>query len=335
RQLFAAGEAPSDIPDPRKLLGFTDNRQDAALQAGHFNDFVFLLTLRAGLVGALQQNSGVLTEETLADAVFKAIGFDRDEEGALAEYLKSPLLVGLALQEAQRTLRYILGYRLVYDLRKGWRYNNPNLDQLKLLSIGYQGLDDFCANEALFTKGHSVLQRLQPGARKELAHFVFDELRRALCLESRYLDPTDQDKARNSAYSYLNERWSFSQDERLATSKYLIFGKRPESRGKVREDLVSAGPRSRLVRLLKQAKFWEQTEFAGQVNGWKGLELATIVADFLVVAQRYGYIQSTSVGQDLTGWRLKSSALLWQLMPELPTDEENKTNTFFRQLYRT
>ncbi len=28
--------------DKRKLLGFTDNRQDAALQAGHFNDFLFV-----------------------------------------------------------------------------------------------------------------------------------------------------------------------------------------------------------------------------------------------------------------------------------------------------
>ena len=30
----------------RKLLGFTDNRQDAALQAGHFNDFLFVSLLR-------------------------------------------------------------------------------------------------------------------------------------------------------------------------------------------------------------------------------------------------------------------------------------------------
>lgn len=32
--------------EKRKLLGFTDNRQDAALQAGHFNDFVFVSLLR-------------------------------------------------------------------------------------------------------------------------------------------------------------------------------------------------------------------------------------------------------------------------------------------------
>jgi hypothetical protein len=68
RQLFELGDPQADQPDPRKLLGFTDNRQDAALQAGHFNDFIFLLTLRSALVAALQKQGGVLTEEHLADA---------------------------------------------------------------------------------------------------------------------------------------------------------------------------------------------------------------------------------------------------------------------------
>lgn len=39
----------------RKLLSFTDNRQDASLQAGHFNDFVQLVRLRAALYAALTQ----------------------------------------------------------------------------------------------------------------------------------------------------------------------------------------------------------------------------------------------------------------------------------------
>src|SRR5207245_7780066 len=33
-------------PDARKLLSFTDNRQDASLQAGHFNDFAQVALLR-------------------------------------------------------------------------------------------------------------------------------------------------------------------------------------------------------------------------------------------------------------------------------------------------
>jgi hypothetical protein len=39
-----------------KLLSFTDNRQDASLQAGHFNDFVRIALLRAALVAALEQH---------------------------------------------------------------------------------------------------------------------------------------------------------------------------------------------------------------------------------------------------------------------------------------
>jgi hypothetical protein len=39
--------------DRRKMLGFTDNRQDAALQAGHFNDFLFVSLFRAAFLGAV------------------------------------------------------------------------------------------------------------------------------------------------------------------------------------------------------------------------------------------------------------------------------------------
>ncbi|MCZ7537348.1 MAG: hypothetical protein M5T61_16540 [Acidimicrobiia bacterium] len=35
-------------PEARKLLTFVDNRQDAPLQAGHFNDFIQVAQLRGG-----------------------------------------------------------------------------------------------------------------------------------------------------------------------------------------------------------------------------------------------------------------------------------------------
>jgi ATP-dependent helicase YprA (DUF1998 family) len=43
-----------DVPaDARKLLSFTDNRQDASLQAGHLNDFTQVVLLRGALLRAL------------------------------------------------------------------------------------------------------------------------------------------------------------------------------------------------------------------------------------------------------------------------------------------
>ncbi|MFP8968487.1 DEAD/DEAH box helicase [Pokkaliibacter sp. CJK22405] len=333
QQLFSMEELPEGTPDPRKLLGFTDNRQDAALQAGHFNDFIFLLTLRAGLIGALKSNNLSLDEEKLSEEVFKSLGFDKVDEGTLAEYLKTPKLMGLARQEAQRTLRYIIGYRLIRDLRRGWRFNNPNLDQLSLLQIGYRGLEDFCAEEELFKNSkNSVLEKLNAFNRANLCKVLFDEMRRSLCLETRYLDSVEQDKARNSAFTYLNERWAFAPDEKLETSKFLILTKRPEYKGKPRTDLVSAAERSRVIKIIKTAEFWKSSSFAGQVSTWKDGEWVELVAALLELGTLYGYVQKHSVEKGLAGYRLNASAMEWRLTDSV-AQEESTTNQYFRQLY--
>lgn len=332
QQLFNEGEPESGQPDPRKLLGFTDNRQDAALQAGHFNDFVFLLMLRAGLIGALQNNNGELSEEQLADAVFKSMGFDRLDEATLVEYLRTPKLMGLARQEAQRTLRFIIGYRLLRDLRRGWRFNNPNLDQLGLLAINYRSLEEFCADVDAFGK-NDVLGKLNAAHRAWLCRLVFDTMRRGLCLETRYLDPVEQDKARTSAFAYLNERWAFASDEQLETAKYLILGKRPEFRGKPRMDLVTGGSRSRMLREVKTAAFWKETVLASQIVGWKDSEWIELVEAMLQAAALYGYVQKHSIEQKLVGWRLNAAALDWCLPVDEPNVADTRSNQFFRTLY--
>ena len=43
--------------------------------------------------------------------------------------------------DVREYLRDVLGYRLYFDLQRGWRITNPNLEQLDLLKIRYQGLD--------------------------------------------------------------------------------------------------------------------------------------------------------------------------------------------------
>jgi hypothetical protein len=45
----------TDLDDQaKKILAFTDNRQDASLQAGNFNDFVQILLLRGALLAAIR-----------------------------------------------------------------------------------------------------------------------------------------------------------------------------------------------------------------------------------------------------------------------------------------
>lgn len=331
RQLYSIPDFPSDQPDPRKLLGFSDNRQDAALQAGHFNDFVFLLTLRAGLIRALQENRGQLSEEHLADAVFHALGFDGIDAATLAEYLRSPKLMGLARQEAQRTLRFIIGYRLLRDLRRGWRFNNPNLDQLGLLAIRYRGMQEFCTEQALFSDSGEVLGSMDPASRAGLYTLMFDEMRRGLCLESRYLDPVEQDKARNAAFSYLHERWAFAADENLETARMLILGKRPEHQGRPRADLVSGGPRTRLLKRIKTSEIWKDTPYSSEFHTWKETEWAELIETMLKAATAYGYVLKHPIDTTLVGWRLNAAALEWCLIADERLD--SASNAFFRQLY--
>jgi Lhr-like helicase len=332
RQLFDDEGQTSEPEGSRKLLGFSDNRQDAALQAGHFNDFIFLLTLRSGLLAALQNSKGDLHEENLADSVFRALGFDRQEDATLVEYLRSPKLSGLARQEAQRTLRFIMGYRLLRDLRRSWHFNNPNLDQLALLEITYRGLDEFCADDSAFAN-HAVLAALSPGDRAALCVRIFDSMRRSLCLESRYLDSVEQDKARNNAYTYINERWSFAADEQLETSKTLVLGKRPNHRGKPRLDLVSGGPRSTLVREIKSAEFWKEVSCSRALATYKEWDWVVLVEALLHASSRYGYVQKKNLDGATFGWRLNAAALAWHRKTEPPPQNAPRLNYFFRSLY--
>ena len=76
----------SGVPkEKRKLLGFTDNRQDAALQAGHFNDFLFVSLLRGAILRAvLDAGDDGMAEDEFGLRVVKALGFTAGNKDALS-----------------------------------------------------------------------------------------------------------------------------------------------------------------------------------------------------------------------------------------------------------
>ena len=140
----------------QKLLSFTDNRQDAALQAGHFNDFVQVVRLRAGIHKALQDApDNTFNYATLGEAVFKALGLpflefaNRSEEPPLANIRR----------RYEHCFQTYLVYRAVADLRRSWRIVLPNLEQCALLSIDYLDLDEVAAADAVLA-AHAALERV-------------------------------------------------------------------------------------------------------------------------------------------------------------------------------
>jgi Lhr-like helicase len=326
-------DAPDQNHDPRKLLGFTDNRQDAALQSGHFNDFIFLITMRGGLIGALKAADRTLTEDELPERVFKAIGFDRSDIATKAEYLQNPTLVGLRVGEAQSSLKFVLGYRLVRDLRKGWRYNNPSLDQLGLLSIEYRDLASFVRDESQFSAANDILRALSPNKRETLYKIIFAEMRKNLCIRSRFLTKAEQDQQRTKSSGYLKDPWAFQYDEQLDVTRYMVLAAAPPSWSKRRNEIVGGGAKSRLVRLIKRDCMWDDTEFREAVSKGKDRFVADIVESALESAIDHGYVDQVQLDEDFIGWCLNAQAMGWRLAEGVTSG--GKANDFFKRLYLT
>jgi superfamily II DNA/RNA helicase len=314
-------------PAMRKLLGFTDNRQDAALQSGHFNDFVFLLTIRSGLLAALENKGGILHENDLGEAVFNAIGFNNDRYETCAEYLQNPGLYGHLKTDAQSTLRFILGYRLLRDIRKGWRYNNPSLEALGLIKIEYDNLESYLKNDRDKILLPEIILLL-PEKKLALIELVFNEMKKNLCISSGFLSSIDQEKYKTKSFNALKEPWAFLSDEILSITSHLALKIEKDWRGK-RDEITSAGPRSRIVQLIKRKGFWKGTEFENE--GWKGEDYTAIVENILEWAVQYGFVIKEHLGGSMTGYSLNSQTLVWRSTAD--KQPEKILNGFFRELY--
>jgi DEAD/DEAH box helicase len=242
---------PVELPTrAKKILGFTDNRQDASLQAGHFNDFVQILLLRGGLLAAIEAApEGALTDEILTQRAFAHLRLDD------AEFASNPQAKGVAAESARRALRDVLGYRLYFDLRRGWRITNPNIEQLGLLRIDYLSLDEACRDPELWLDGPDALVLASPEIRRSAAELLLDTMRRHLCIKTRYLDRLEQEQIRNRSHNFLKEPWGLSEDERMEEAGIFLPVAQPATwRPEYR--VVFASLRSRLGRQLARPGLW-------------------------------------------------------------------------------
>ncbi|NNK96562.1 MAG: DEAD/DEAH box helicase, partial [Desulfobacterales bacterium] len=324
--------------DAKKILGFTDNRQDASLQAGHFNDFIQILLLRGALLAAVQNaQEGYLTDSIIAQRVFEKLGFDQSGE----DYLENPGAKGPGRRRAEETMRGVLGYRLYFDLRRGWRYNNPNLEQLGLLGIDYEGLKELCRDQDEWKDlPFPQLAATSPESRERALRLVLDTMRRGLCIKSRYLDPMHQEQLRNQSFQYLKEPWGFTEEEQLQEACILLPGSKPQQ-GRNQYNLISGSSRSILGQTLKRASTWgEDYPELGQIKEKNYGELITSLLQVLV---KYGLAEEVDVDNELKGYQLIGEFLQWRPSENIAESDQEPTpslpyysdNAYFKALYET
>lgn len=332
------GAEASAIPDDkRKLLGFTDNRQDAALQAGHFNDFNFVTLLRGAMHRALTDaGSAGLSDGELGTAIRAALGFDADlEQGEdpndshRREWMQEPSAIGQDLADAKEALRFVLGYRAWFDQRRGWRYTNPNLEELGLLRVDYESLANYCGNQTGFEDAPPLLRKAKPDVRVRAFRALFDYMRKGLAVDATALDPQMLAQARDQALRLLRDPWGFNREERPSGRRWLFLKPPPAQalRGRDEELVLRGGLQTVLGKTLRNSSLWNDPH----ATALNTKEYQALFDAMIRIAQAGGFIRRDEhTDFNVPGYRLNAGRLRF-----LSGEGSERANRFFIAQYRT
>ena len=301
-------EAESLSPEARKLLSFTDNRQDASLQAAHFNDFVQVTMLRSALhrAAAAAAPAG-LTHDELAQRVFDELALPWES------YALEPDSAGPVRNATDRALRDVLAYRLYRDLQRGWRVTQPNLEQTGLLEIDYENLPDLLDDAALWTGGDcpAPLRQADRNTRERILRTLLDRLRTDLVLRVDVLDGNQQEGLKRRSDQHLAGPWALDPDDRrLEEAREMLT--RSRSRNDWNRVFLSA--RSAYGQFLRRPSELGGSGRGSGPNGRLSLEdTEAIIAAVVDRLRRYGLL--TVVGDDGDGhsrYQIPAAALRWR-----------------------
>jgi len=306
----------------RKLLGFTDNRQDAALQAGHFNDFVFVTLLRGAMLRAVRHAGAEgLAHEQFGDALRRSLGFDPELATRREEWMANSEPKGFAaLDDAKRAINQVLAHRLWNDLRRGWRYTNPNLDQLALIDVRYPGVPLLAADEAECGRDPH-LGAATPEKRAELLRCLFDTMRQGLAIQVDALDSTALEQVAQRSREHVKAPWSIAREEEerdLARQGVLVVGK-PD--GRIDPGTIKASAQSAIGRAL------DKILKVGTSGGVPSKEREPMIQAMLEAAEAHHIVRRVGQG----GWRLAPSAI--RLHAGSGIAKKGQDNLFFSGLY--
>lgn len=332
--LFKQGEELQN----QKLLSFTDNRQDASLQAGHFNDFISSIRLRSGLYYALKNNPQGLKVHDIAEYVFKELKLKEEA------FAKEPSLdPDFPDQENERAIKTYLLIRIFQDLKRGWRYTLPNLEQTALLNIEYKELNRLCSMDQKFAH-IPFFSSITPEIREEILIQFFNFFRTNYALNHRFL-VDDRSETESFLKNKLDDKklWSLDHKESIETPTYMVS----VSPGKSTQRgiyFATIGLRSGIGKYIKRKMLENGFEPLRQDDYKDFIEsLCELLTNTNFLSKRENL---RGTGGVINGYLLRSDNLIWKNgdSQTVPVDATRintyrslviKPNYYFQRLYQT
>ena len=319
--------------EARKFLVFSDNRQDASLQAGHFNDFVLVGLIRSALFAAVAHQQErwpdePLTDEDLGRRVVECL------QVSLADYSTNPDVEYDAERRAKKALRETVGYRVWADLRRGWKITMPNLEQTGQLRLTYAGLERLAADSAKWADAGEPLAGASPETRRSLMQVLLDEMRRNICIESEYLTEERYEAIRRASQEWLREPWALT-DEQGVYAATCYPGPRPKGAVGVGSDLYLSG--------LGLYGRWirRRDRFPGFDHVLKVKDADAIIERLLRTMAKVGVLDRIEERRRPVGYRIKAGMIEWRVGegrhrapdPMRGNITEGRVNPYFREFY--
>jgi ATP-dependent helicase YprA (DUF1998 family) len=303
--------------EARKLLSFTDNRQDASLQAGHFNDFAQVALLRSALYKATQQKGpNGLTHGDLSRSVFNAMQLKFDE------YAADPDVRGPAKNATDDALRRVIDYYLYRDLKRGWRVTAPNLEDCGLLEFDYEGLsgpEGLASEIECWTSGITVkidrdierfievppvLRACPSTVREEVLRTLLDVLRRSLAVKVDVLDPQKQLDLVEQTKPRLLEDTVWYLEDVAELSKAEVAYPRPKQQHDRSGFFVSSY--GGYGRYMKRSLL----PYVSKGTNFGRAEVEDAIRYLFLSLKRYGIVEQVRSGE-VPGYQINADALRW------------------------
>lgn len=310
----------------RKVLTFVDARQDAALQAGHFNDFIRIGKIRSAIWNAIKDADKPIDSSRIAQLVFQNLHLEFDS------YSKQEGIRSYSVrEEVNKVMERYLSTIIFDDLAGNWTVIMPNLEDCALLKIGYKYLHEGIVEQRLFDIPQ--LEGLDDVKKEEFLVQIMDYFRHRLCMACDDRTESKVKEIEKAVRAKLKNPWTLDESDKIATAKEM-FLVRPQRRRN--DNLESAGFRSKLGIFVRDYIERNTGRIIGSEEDYKQFMTAVFdaLSDYIkfdhgTYQLRYDYIlwqagDGRTVSRDMVRFRTLKGG-------EFP---DRKPNEYFKMFYQ-
>lgn len=252
--------------DEKKIIAFSDNRQDTALQAAHMNNLQKRIHFRRGVYRALLEGNYIEGQSgvDISDVGLKVFKIN-EKYNVMPKYSNEK---GQFKKNTSADGHYIsyLHYSMIADLSAATRRNQQNLEDVGLLKVTYNGLDKLAAANDIWSK-IPAMNAVSEKVRLDYLTGFLDIFRKQLAIQDESL--TKRVNFKFEHIDKLNENCLF--DINPYGGKPIGYSDDASTKGRDARVLRLTSSKSRLVQWTKRALELEVEESKNVVKEIVGI----------------------------------------------------------------